>query len=245
VGGHTIANLLRGLDALAPGHPSSAHRVFSRNRWSSWTLAHRFAQTVLARFVPHGPIEVAGDDTVDEHPGKTVYGKGCHRDPVRFTQSFTAYRWEHKWVVLALLVRAPWTTRRWALPLLVALYQPEDENREQGRVRPVECIWKAARKPAIIPVMGRSPVRESTPCLGATSSTSAGTPSSTISAAAARPRPISDAQCRCIGEAKAQLQHLLAAAAIDVVRLSDWWAGMPLALARTRCSRFASLQPAA
>src|SRR3954469_24820411 len=50
-------------------------------------------------------------------------------------------------------------------------------------------------------------------------------------------------RCRYIGEAKAHLQHLLTAAAINLVRLSDWWAGTPLA--RTRCSRFASLQPAA
>src|SRR5512135_1033989 len=50
-------------------------------------------------------------------------------------------------------------------------------------------------------------------------------------------------RCRYIGEAKAHLQHLLTAAAINLVRLSDWWAGTPLA--RTRCSRFAALQPAA
>jgi transposase len=50
-------------------------------------------------------------------------------------------------------------------------------------------------------------------------------------------------QCRYVGEAKAHLQHLLTAAAINLVRLSEWWAGTPLS--RTRCSRFAALQPAA
>src|SRR5260370_4528933 len=50
-------------------------------------------------------------------------------------------------------------------------------------------------------------------------------------------------QCRYTGEAKAHLQHLLTAAAINVVRLREWWAGTPLS--RTRCSRFAALQPAA
>ena len=50
-------------------------------------------------------------------------------------------------------------------------------------------------------------------------------------------------QCRYIGEAKAHLQHLLTAAAINVVRRSEWWAGTPLA--KTRRSRFAALQPAA
>jgi hypothetical protein len=50
-------------------------------------------------------------------------------------------------------------------------------------------------------------------------------------------------QCHFIGEAKAHLQHLLTAVAINLVRLSAWWAGTPLS--RTRCSRFAALQPAA
>ena len=50
-------------------------------------------------------------------------------------------------------------------------------------------------------------------------------------------------RCRYIGEAKAHLQHLLTASALNLVRLSDWWAGTPLS--RTRCSQFAALQPAA
>jgi hypothetical protein len=127
VGGHTIANLLRCLGALAPGHPSSYHRVLSHRRWSARGLARRYIAAVLARFVPEGPVEIVGDDTVTEHPGATVYGKGCHRDPVRSSHSFTAFRWGHKWVVSALLVRFPFCRRRWALPLMVALDRPEDK----------------------------------------------------------------------------------------------------------------------
>src|SRR5262249_14718612 len=62
-----------------------------------------------------------------------VFGKGCHRDPVRSTHRHTAYRWGHKWVVLSVLVRFPFTRRPWALPLLVALYQSEEDNLKAGR----------------------------------------------------------------------------------------------------------------
>jgi hypothetical protein len=133
LGGRTVANLLRTLGALAPGHPTSYHRVSSRNRWSPWALARRFIRAVLTRLTPAGPITPAGDDTVTEHPGPRVYGKGCHRDPVRSTHSFTAFRRGHKWVVLAVLVRFPFATRPWALPLLVALYRPEADDRAQKR----------------------------------------------------------------------------------------------------------------
>ena len=133
LGGRTVSNLLRTLGALAPGHFSSFHRLFSRCRWHGRRLARALATVLLNRFLPDGPIHLVGDDTVCEHPGPKVYGKGCHRDPVRSTHSFTTYRWGHKWVVLALLVRLPGATRLWALPVLVALYLTAEENTKQRR----------------------------------------------------------------------------------------------------------------
>jgi hypothetical protein len=133
IGRHTVANLLRTLGPLVPGDPSSYRRVFSRRRWSSWRLAQLLTRWVVAHLLPDGPIFLAGDDTVDEHRGKKVYGKARHRDPVRSTHTYTAFRWGHKWVVLAVLVRFPFTRRRWALPVLVALYRSEAENRRLGR----------------------------------------------------------------------------------------------------------------
>jgi hypothetical protein len=132
-GCRTILNLLRTVAALAPGHPSSYHRVFSRRRCSLWHLGRALAGYLLRRWVPTGPVGVAGDDTVAEHKGKHVYGKARHRDGVRSTHSYTAFRWGHKWVVLAVLVRFPFATRPWALPVLIALYRSEEDNRRLGR----------------------------------------------------------------------------------------------------------------
>jgi hypothetical protein len=120
-GRRTVANLLRTVRGLAPGHPSSYHRVFSRRRWSTWTLARVLTGIILRRFAHDQPVPLAGDDTVDEHRGETVDGKGRHRDPVRSTKTYTAWRWGHKWIVLAVLVKFPFATRPWALPVLVAL----------------------------------------------------------------------------------------------------------------------------
>jgi DDE superfamily endonuclease len=133
VGQRTVCNLLRTLGALAPGHPSSYHRVFCRRRWSLWRLAHGLADWVFDHLVGPGPVLLAGDDTVDGHKGAKVFGKGCHRDPVRSTHSLTVFRWGHKWVVLTVLVRFPWSRRRWALPLLVALYHTPKDNTQAGR----------------------------------------------------------------------------------------------------------------
>jgi hypothetical protein len=132
-GCRTVLNLLRTVAALAPGHPCSYHRVVSRRRCSLWRLGRALAQAIVQRWTPQGTVAIAGDDTVAEHKGPKVYGKGCHRDAVRSTHAYTAYRWGHKWVVLAILVRFPFATRPWALPLLAALYHAPEWNLRHAR----------------------------------------------------------------------------------------------------------------
>jgi hypothetical protein len=132
-GRRTVANLLRTAAALADGHPSSYQRVLSQARWSGLGLACALTRFLLCHFWPAGRVRLVGDDTVDEHRGKQVYGKGRHRDPVRSSHSYTAYRYGHKWVVLAVLVHFPFAIRPWALPVLVALYRSPQDDRRRGR----------------------------------------------------------------------------------------------------------------
>src|SRR4051812_47858708 len=145
-GRRTVSNLLRTIPGLAPGDPSSYHRVFSKRRWSALLLARLLAKFILDHYVPDGPIFLAGDDTVDEHRGAKVHGKGCHRDPVRSTHSFTAYRWGHKWVVLTILVKFPFATRPWALPVLVALYRSAEKAKAEGPTKTKRKRKKAKDK---------------------------------------------------------------------------------------------------
>lgn len=132
-GRRTVSNVVRTVQSLAPGSASTYHRVLSRRRWFAWRLARALAVLVLQTCAPQGVVACCGDDTVDEHRGKKVYGKSCHRDAVRSTHSHTAYRWGHKWVVLCILVTLPFSTRPWALPVLVALYRPVEWNKKHRR----------------------------------------------------------------------------------------------------------------
>jgi hypothetical protein len=131
-GRRTVTNLFRTVRYQMQGHVSSYHRVFSQRRWSTWVLARVLITFLLDHIVPPGPVLLAGDDTVTEHPGPKVFGKGRHRDGVRSTHSYTAYCWGHKWVVVSVLVKLPFATRPWALPVLVALYRPPEWDRVQG-----------------------------------------------------------------------------------------------------------------
>jgi DDE superfamily endonuclease len=132
-GRRTITRILATTGTLAHGHFSDYPRVFSRASWSTWVVGKVLAGLVLDLLPPDEPVVVAADDTVAQHRGKHVYGKGRHRDAVRSSHSHTVWKWGHKWVTLAVLVPLPFIRRRWALPLLSVLYRPEDLNRAEGR----------------------------------------------------------------------------------------------------------------
>lgn len=133
MGRRTVTNVLWTVRSIAPGHFSSYHRLFSRASWSLWPLGKALATAVLA-WIPEGqPVLVAGDDTVAQHRGPKVYGKAKHRDGVRSSHRLTVWKWGHKWVVLAIVVQLPFTTRRWAMPVLCALYRSKHQNQAEGR----------------------------------------------------------------------------------------------------------------
>jgi hypothetical protein len=132
-GRRTVANLLRTAAPLADGHVTTYQRVLSSASWSALRLACGLCRLALAVVPPDRPVPLVGDDTVDGHPGRRVYGKARHRDPIRSSHGYTAWRYGHKWVVLAVLVRFPWATRPWALPVLVDLYRSEEDDRRRRR----------------------------------------------------------------------------------------------------------------
>ncbi len=132
-GNRTVSNILRLLALLDKLNPSTYHRVLSHRRWHSRALCRTLARFVLDRFVPQGVVLLCGDDTVDGHRGKHVYGKARHRDAVRSSHSHTAFRYGHRWVVLSVLVKLPYAHRPLALPLLIALYRDAACDAAEGR----------------------------------------------------------------------------------------------------------------
>lgn len=146
-GRRTVANLLRTLRHLAPGHRTDYQRVLSRAPWSGLALGCALMRFLLEHLLPDGPVVLVGDDTVDGHKGKCVYGKARHRDPVRSTHSYTAWRYGHKWVVLAVLVRFPFATRPWALPVLIDLYRSAEDDRKRNRAHrtPAQLMCRLLR----------------------------------------------------------------------------------------------------
>jgi hypothetical protein len=94
-GRRTAANLLRTAGTSAPGHRTSYQRVLSAS-WSGLHLACLLARFAVRRLLPAGVVTIVGDETVDGHRRKKVYGKARHRDPVRSSHSYTPRRYGHR-----------------------------------------------------------------------------------------------------------------------------------------------------
>jgi DDE superfamily endonuclease len=141
-GNRTVANLLRLIGFIEQFNPSTYHRVLSHRRWNATRLARIMIGFLLDRYAPRGMVRLCGDETIDGHRGKKVYGKARHRDAVRSSHSHTVFRYGHKWIVLAILIELPCCNRPFALPILIALYRDKATNAREGRRHktPVELM---------------------------------------------------------------------------------------------------------
>ena len=111
MGRRTVTAILWTMRGIVPGHHSTYHRIFSRARWSLWPLGKILASAVLNLIPEDQPVLVPMDDTTAQHRGKCVHGKGCHHDAVRSSHKHIVWRWGHRWVVLAISVKLPFTWR--------------------------------------------------------------------------------------------------------------------------------------
>lgn len=125
-GTHAVTEALVATGVAARRHHEAFHRFFSRGSWSPDNLGRLLFERI-ERHLGKGAVRVALDDTVAPKKGAHVFGLGSHLDAVRSTRRQKIFTFGHCWVVLAVLVRVPFSTRTWALPILFRLYRNEKE----------------------------------------------------------------------------------------------------------------------
>jgi hypothetical protein len=112
-------------------HHEAFHRFFSRGTWKPDRFGELVFKAVLATF-PETNLRFIIDDTLVHKRGAHVFGIGSHIDPVHSTKRYKILAFGHVWVVFAVLVRVPFSTRSWALPLLFRLYHSKKDALRKG-----------------------------------------------------------------------------------------------------------------
>jgi hypothetical protein len=123
---HCVTEALVATDVARRRHWEAYHRFFSRGSWEPDRLGFWVLQR-LRPWIKDGVLRLALDDTLCPHKGPALFGLGTHVDAVRSTRKHKVFAFGHGWVVLAALVRVPFSTRVWALPLLFRLYRTKAE----------------------------------------------------------------------------------------------------------------------
>jgi hypothetical protein len=116
MGVHAVTQALVVTDVARRLHHERFHRFFSRGSWDPDVVGRLLFEHIVARLCPQGRIVIALDDTLAPKKGPEVFGIGSHLDPVRSSKRFRVFCFGHVWVVVAVVVRVPFSPRKWALP---------------------------------------------------------------------------------------------------------------------------------
>lgn len=120
IGKSTITGLAR-VYGLNP-YNCPWHHLFSRYRFSLWALSFALLTLIRNTFLQSSKVIVlAIDDTTCLRKGKRVFGRAKHRDGVRSSHAKNVILMGHKWLVISVVVRLPYSKRDWALPIAVGL----------------------------------------------------------------------------------------------------------------------------
>lgn len=140
----TVTAVLRIMGLSQERHFQNFHRVLNRAVWSNLALSACLFPMLLSTFLPHGPIVLGIDETIERRRGDRIRAKGIYRDPVRSSKSQVVKASGLRWISLMLLVKIPWAARVWALPFLTAL--APSERYYEGSLRAHKKLTDWARQ---------------------------------------------------------------------------------------------------
>lgn len=132
MGTHAVTQSLIVTDVARRVHHERFHRFFSRGAWKTDDVGRMLFERILPMLQPNERIVVALDDTLAAKKGPEVWGIGSHLDAVRSTKRFRVFCFGHVWVVLSVVVSVPFSSRRWALPVLFRLYRNKKDCEKRG-----------------------------------------------------------------------------------------------------------------
>lgn len=140
-GPRTVSSALRSVGLSAERRFQNYHRVLNRARWKIHAASRILLQSLIAVFVPNGPVVLGIDDTIERRRGAKIKAKGIYRDPVRSSDSHFVKAQGLRWLSLMLLAPIPWAARVWALPFLTALAPSERYCQQYRRRHKKLTVW--------------------------------------------------------------------------------------------------------
>jgi hypothetical protein len=134
-GRRTVTAALRVMGYRHDPHWTRFHQVLNRAHWSPLAVSHRLLLLIVARLLPPtGPVTLVIDEHLERRWGPHITHRSHYRDPVRSSATQAVSSSGLRWLVVAVVVQVPWTSRQWALPFLTILtHAPAVDAAHGGR----------------------------------------------------------------------------------------------------------------
>ena len=140
-GKRTVTSCLRVMGLKDEENFPRYHWVLSHAKWSS-LMASRILLGLVIKFIGiQNPIVMVIDETLERRKGKKIKPKGYYRDAVRSSKKTIVKCFGLKWMTLTLLVKFPWSKRRWALPFMTVLEPSERSDKASKRRHKSSVKW--------------------------------------------------------------------------------------------------------
>lgn len=119
-GRRTVCSALRSVGRADEPHFATYHQVLSRAVWSPWVLSQLLLALIIEVCLSaEAPLVLLIDETLERRRSGQLKQISAWRDPVRSSLRHVSTVLGIRWLVLAVVVRVPWSQRAWALPFMV------------------------------------------------------------------------------------------------------------------------------
>jgi hypothetical protein len=121
-GKRTVTAALKMLGLAQEHNWPKYHQLLSRARFSGLQAATLLLSLLIMTFVvTDAPIEIVVDETLERRWGRKIKKRGHWRDSKASSHGMNVAASGLRWLVAALVVKLPWSSRCWALPFLSIL----------------------------------------------------------------------------------------------------------------------------
>ena len=141
IGKRTVTSSLKVMGLAQQKEFSKYHRVLNRARWNMLAGSKILLGLLIALVPRREALVFAVDDHIERRKGNKITKKGCYRDAVRSSRKKVVHCFGLKWVSLMLIVKLPWSDRKWALPVLTTLATSKKYDQAHNRRHKTSIDW--------------------------------------------------------------------------------------------------------
>lgn len=133
-GRRTVTAALRAVGLQQDQRWANYHHLLSRASWSGLGVSRLLLRLLVSTFVASGAsVELVIDETLERRWGRKISKRGHWRDSLASSKGLNVSTSGLRWLVLAVVVKLPWSSDSWALPCLSVLLTTPKVSQRLGK----------------------------------------------------------------------------------------------------------------